>query len=61
MGFKKDGRRFYCKSAQLEIIDNLMWKFQQLKALVLVVTPEIFSLIGRVLPDFSIQPNKHLN
>jgi hypothetical protein len=30
-------------------------------AAVLVVTSEIFRLIGRILPDFSIQLNKYLN
>ncbi len=58
---QEDGGHFYCKSAQLEIIDSLMWNFQQLKVPVLVVTPEIFSLIGRIFPDFLIQSNKHLN
>ncbi len=53
---QKDGGRYDRKSAQLEILICFIWNFQESKVSVLVVTPEIFSLIGSTLPYFHIEP-----
>ncbi len=61
MGNTKDKGRYDRKSAQLQILNSFLSKFQQWKSSVLVVTPTIFSLIDLGLHYFHIEWTWHLD